>query len=91
MDKGKIFCGIFIMIGLIAIGSHISGAVEKYREYDRTVNVKGLCEKEVKADKVIWPVVYKVLANDIQTIYDQIDANNTVIKSFLEEGGIQPE
>lgn len=91
MDKGKIFCGIFIMIGLIAIGSHISGAVEKYREYDRTVNVKGLCEKEVKADKVIWPVVYKVMANDIQTIYDQIDANNTVIKSFLEEGGIKPE
>lgn len=91
MDKGKIFCGIFIMIGLIAIGSHISEAVEKYREYDRTVNVKGLCEKEVKADKVIWPVVYKVMANDIQTIYDQIDANNTVIKSFLEEGGIKPE
>ena len=91
MDKGKIFCGIFIMIGLIAIGSHISGAVEKYREYDRTVNVKGLCEKEVKADKVIWPVVYKVMANDIQTIYDQIDANDTVIKSFLEEGGIKPE
>jgi hypothetical protein len=91
MDKGKIFCGIFIMIGLIAIGSHISGAVEKYREYDRTVNVKGLCEKEVKADKVIWPVVYKVMANDIQTIYDQVDANNTVIKSFLKEGGIKPE
>ena len=91
MDKGKIFCGIFIMIGLIAIGSHISGAVEKYREYDRTVNVKGLCEKEVKADKVIWPVVYKVMANDIQTIYDQIDANNAVVKSFLEKGGIKPE
>ena len=31
------------------------------------------------------------MANDIQTIYDQIDANNTVIKSFLEEGGIKPE
>ena len=91
MDKSKLFSGLFVMIGLVTIGFHISGAVEKYRSYDRTVNVKGLCEKEVKADKVIWPVVYKVMANDIQTIYDQIDANNAVVKSFLEKGGIKPE
>ena len=91
MDKSKLFSGLFVMIGLVTIGFHISGAVEKYRSYDRTVNVKGLCEKEVKADKVIWPVVYKVMANDIQTIYDQIDANNAVVKSLLEKGGIKPE
>ena len=91
MDKGKFFNGLFIMIGLVVIGFHITGAVEKYRSYDRTVNVKGLCEKEVKADKVIWPVVYKVMANDIQSVYDQIDANNATVMSFLESGGIKPD
>ena len=65
MDKGKFYSGLFIMIGLVVIGFHISGAVARYRSYDRTVNVKGLCEREVKADKVIWPVVYKVMADDI--------------------------
>ena len=88
MDKGRFFNGLFIMVGLVVIGFNISGAVEKYRSYDRTVNVKGLCEKEVKADKVIWPVVYKVMANDIQSVYDQTDGNNTVIISFLRKGGI---
>lgn len=73
MDKGKFYSGLFIMIGLIVIGFHMLGAVGKYRSYDRTVNVKGLCEKEVKADKVIWPVVYRVMANDIQSVYDQTD------------------
>lgn len=91
MDKGKFFNGLFIMIGLIVIGFHISGAVAKYRSYDRTVNVKGLCEKEVKADKVIWPVVYKVMANDIQSVYDQIDANNAIVMNFLESGGIKSD
>ncbi len=91
MDKGKFFSGLFVMIGLVVIGFHISGAVEKYRSYDRTVNVKGLCEKEVKADKVIWPVVYKVMANDIQSIYDQIDANNKIVMSFLASGGIKSD
>ena len=91
MDKGKFFSGLFIMIGLVVIGFHLTGAVGKYRSYDRTVNVKGLCEKEVKADKVIWPVVYKVMANDIQSIYDQIDANNEIVMSFLDSGGIKTD
>ena len=88
MDKGRFFSGLFIMIGLIVLGMMIPRAVSKYRSFDRTVNVKGLCEKEVMADKVIWPVVYKVMANDIQSVYDQTDGNNAVILSFLESGGI---
>ena len=91
MNKGKFFSGLFIMIGLIVLGSMIPRAVEKYRSYDRTVNVKGLCEKEVKADKVIWPVVYKVMANDVQTIYNETDAYNEAIIAFLKSGGISQD
>ena len=90
MDKGKLFSGLAIMLGLIIMGSMLPKAVEKYRSYDRTVNVKGLCEKEVKAVRVIWPIVYRVMANDIQSIYDQTDANNAAIMGFLQEGGINP-
>lgn len=82
------FSGLAIMLGLIVMGAMLPKAVGKFRSYDRTVNVKGLCEKEVKVDRVIWPIVYKVMANDIQSIYDQTDANNSVIVSFLEKGGI---
>ena len=88
MDKGKFYSGLFIMTGLVVLGMMFPRAVEKYRSYDRTVNVKGLCEKEVKADKVIWPVVYKVMANDIQSIYDQTDRSNVTIVDFLKAGGI---
>ena len=89
MDKGKFFSGIFIMMGLMVIGLMITRAVDKFRSFDRTVNVKGLCEKEVKADKVIWPVVYKVMANDVQSVYDQTDGNNAAILAFLKSGGIE--
>ena len=88
MDKGKFFSGLCVMIGLVVLGMMFPRAVEKYRSYDRTVNVKGLCEKEVKADKVIWPVVYKVMANDIQSIYDQTDGSNAIIVEYLKAGGI---
>lgn len=88
MDKGRLYSGMFVMIGLVVLGLMIPRAVGKYRSYDRTVNVKGLCEKEVMADKVIWPVVYKVMADDIQSIYDQTDRNNATIKVFLQSGGV---
>lgn len=77
------------MIGLIVLGLMIPRAVDKFRSFDRTVNVKGLCEKEVKADKVIWPVVYKVMADDVQSVYDQTDRNNASILSFLKSGGLE--
>lgn len=84
----KASSGLFVMVGLIVLGIMIPRAVVKYRSFDRTVNVKGLCEREVSADKVIWPVVYKVMSNDLQDIYRQIGVNNEVIIEFLKEGGI---
>ena len=88
MDKGKFFSGLFIMIGLTIIGIMIPEAVNSFRSYERTVNVKGLCEKEVTADRVIWPVIYKIMGDDIQSIYSQTDRNNETIIDFLMEGGI---
>ena len=91
MAKGKFFSGLAIMVGLIVLGFNIPKAVSDYRSFDRIVNVKGLCEREVKADKVIWPVTFKVMSNEIQSIYDQIDRNNQTIKSFLISEGISEE
>lgn len=89
MDKGKFYSGLAIMVGLVVLGLMIPKAVNNFRSFERTVDVKGLCEKEVQADKVIWPVVYKVMANDIHDIYDQTDRNNDAIVNFLKEGGIE--
>ncbi|MBE6240112.1 MAG: SIMPL domain-containing protein [Bacteroidales bacterium] len=83
--------GLFIMIGLIVLGFMFPRAVEKNRSYDRTVNVKGLCEREVKADKVIWPIVYKVMADDVQVLYNQTSSSNDIIVDFLVSGGISPD
>ena len=89
MDKGKMLSGLFIMAGLIVLGLMVPNAVSKYRSFDRVVNVKGLCEKEVTADKVIWPIVYRVMSDDITSVYNQTDTYNEIIREFLEKGGIK--
>lgn len=88
MDKSRIYSGLAIMVGLIVLGAMLPKAVNEYRSYDRTVNVKGLCEKEVVADKVIWPLMYKVMGDNSQLIYDQTDRNTEAIVEFLKSGGI---
>jgi hypothetical protein len=89
MDKGKFYAGLCIMAGLIILGTMIPVAVNKYMSYTRTVDVKGLCEREVKADKAIWPIVYNVMGDDLNVVYNQVDTKKKKVLEFLKKGGIE--
>lgn len=86
--ENKNFFAICLLVGLVFLGAMFPTAVSKFRNYDRTVNVKGLSEREVMADKVIWPLAFNVVGNDLNGVYAEIDRNISVIKKFLTEGGI---
>lgn len=88
MKNSNIYSAIAIMLGLIILGLQFPKAVRDFKSYDRTVNVKGLCEREVKADKAIWPIVFKVVGNDLSSVYDEIEKKNAAVVDFLTAGGI---
>lgn len=89
MEKGKFYSGLFIMVGLIFLGLMIPKAVSNFRSFDRIVTVKGLSEREVKADKVIWPLAFNVVGNDISSVYSEIDRKTGKVIEFLKSGGIR--
>lgn len=76
------------MVGLIFLGAMLPQAVKQFRSYERTVNVKGLCEKEVPADKVIWPLVFKVVGDNLNAVNNEIENKTAAIRQFLTDGGI---
>ncbi len=88
ISEKRVFNGFFIMVGLIVLGIFIKSAVVSLKSYDRVVSVKGLAEVEVKANKIIWPVVYKEIGNDLQTIYRAINTKNEVIIEYLKSKGL---
>ena len=55
------------------------------------MNVKGLAEQEVEADKVTWPIVSKEVGNDLPGLYDRIGATQRKIKNFLVSNGIKED
>lgn len=87
-NKGIFRAGLAIMVGLIFIGLGIPRAVKLMNESHRSVSVRGLCEREVMADKVIWPLQFSLAGDDMASLYRQMEANNAAIREFLVGGGI---
>lgn len=86
--KNRIIEAGIIAVGLLLLGLSIKSGIKVFSQRDRVVNVKGLAEMEVQADKVIWPLVYKVVGNDLSTLYDELKVKNQTVVTFLKSNGI---
>ena len=80
--------GIFVCAGLIVMGLFIKYGLTHLKDSDRTVTVRGLCEREVNANKVTWPIVNKEVGNYLPTIFMNIENNNRLIVEYLKSNGI---
>lgn len=78
-----------LAIGMVLLGFFIKSGIEGFKEKDRAVNVKGLAEMEVPANKVIWPLMYKIVGNDLLTLYNSINDKNDAIVRFLKSNNIK--
>ncbi len=76
--------------GLAVLGTQIDSAVGRFVDRDRVVTVKGLAEQQVPADRVIWPVTFRELGNDLQEVFGRINSRAAVVVNFLRAGGIDP-
>ena len=85
---GKLVTGLAIMTGLIVMGMFIMKGLRSIADRDQYVTVKGLAEREVLADKVVWPLPFKCVSNDMQQLYNEIEKNNNIVVGFLKDGGI---
>ena len=83
-----IYLGIAFILGMLVLGGSLVLMISNMKSYDRCVTVKGLCEKEVMADKVIWPIVYKQGGNELGELYNRVKDMNAVIVKFLKDAGV---
>ncbi|MBD5310023.1 MAG: SIMPL domain-containing protein [Bacteroides sp.] len=83
-----IICAFLIALGLFMLGKQIKNGLNSFSDNARVVTVRGLSEREVKANKVTWPIVSKEVGNDLPTIYASIERKNAAILKFLKNNGI---
>jgi hypothetical protein len=82
---------IGFVAGSIALGHLVGRSLLRFKEYERTVEVKGLSEREVPADIVIWPIAFTATADDLGELYDVLARNTGAIREFLEASGIDDD
>ncbi|MEZ5570695.1 MAG: SIMPL domain-containing protein [Halioglobus sp.] len=94
MQKGSkasaFILGVFIATGLSVLGFLLATAAIEYKQFDRSVTVKGLSEREFGADIIIWPIQFTVPENNLEKLYALIESNTAKIRAFLLQNGVNP-
>lgn len=80
-----------IGVAIVILGFALKAGIDNIAFRDREVTVKGLAEREVKADLVTWPISYSIAGDDLSSLYDQVSRNNEKIITFLTSNGISRE
>lgn len=87
--KPAFMLGILISIGLAALGYLIGNGIVKIKALERTIEVKGLSEREVPANIAIWPIKFNEADNDLTKLFTTIQSKNAKVIEFLKRSGFK--
>lgn len=87
----NLIAGVCVAIGIASVGISLKTGIDHFVDRDRVVTVKGLAERNVQADYVIWPVTFRVTGNDLSALYEKAQTQSEEIRNFLISQGIKAQ
>lgn len=79
---------LIVALGLAVAGMFVGGGISKGRTADRFVTVRGVSEREAKADLALWPVRFVAADNDLARAQVRITESADKVRAFLTKYGI---
>lgn len=79
---------IILAAGIALAGLLLALGVSQVRASDRFVTVKGVSEREVRADVAIWPLHMVAADNDLAAAQGKLNRSIAGVKQFLARRGI---
>lgn len=89
MSIDRILAALLLAAGLGGAGWAVSQGLERFRLADRTVTVKGLAEREVESDFVVWTLAFRRAGNDFGQVQRALAADRDQVAAFLRKAGIE--
>jgi hypothetical protein len=77
-----------LALGLLGAGAFIGANIPRLRTADRTVTVKGVAEREARADIAIWPLRLVATDDDLTAANARLAANAQAVRTFLAAQGL---
>jgi len=79
--------GALLAAGMGVGGALIGQGIENARVGDRTVTVRGLSERDVKADLAVLPLRFASAGNVLSEVQASVDTNLGIVRRFLAQQG----
>ena len=83
-----LLAAVVIAVGVAVAGKFIGDGFRDGRTEDRYVTVKGLAERDVRADLAVWPVRVTAASNDLGAAQSRIDRSVDALTIFLIGEGL---
>jgi len=91
MDNSRLIpatvIGSLLALGLIGAGALVGQGVIHARAGDRTVTVRGLSERNVKADLAVLPLRFTASGDVLSEVQTRIDGDLSLVRQFLTAQG----
>lgn len=89
MPIDRVVPALLVAIGVAVAGWTVSQGLERFRMSDRTITVKGLAEREVESDFVVWTLTFRRAGNVFGEVQKALAADREQVAAFLREAGIE--
>ena len=86
----KVIVAAIVAFGLLMLGLCLKSGIDNFTNKDRRVTVKGLAEKEVDADKVVWTLKVEEVGDELQPIFGRLNSKIKIIKDFRRQHSWYP-
>jgi hypothetical protein len=81
------FAALLLAAGVAAAGWFVGDGIRYFKDAERYVSVKGLAEREVPANLVLWPIVFTVSGNDLSELQQRLEADGKRVADYLRAQG----
>jgi len=82
---------LILAAGLAAGGWFTGHGFLASRSHPRTVTVKGLAEREVRADLALWPLRFVASGDDLSAVQKKVLSDGDQVRAFLRAHDFSPE
>ena len=79
--------GVSFILGMALFAWLLGHAARSYKRLDEYVTVKGLSEREVPANFVVWPLTFTLSEENLGKLQEKLVRSREIIHAFLKESG----
>jgi hypothetical protein len=81
--------GLSFILGMALFAWLLGHAARSYKRLDEYVTVKGLSEREVPANFVVWPVTFALSEETLGKLQEKLVKSREIVHAFLKESGFE--